>query len=221
MTADEQTTTPVDTAAAPIVDPPAEQPVTPDPAPPAEQTPDVEEQEGEEIAEADPHALKKLKAREARLKRERDKARQERDAATSDVDARIDAEVARRAEAVSARVTELEGQNRELQGQVLDLQARLALTGRVADVDAAVRLAGTDFRAEDGSLDVDALLERFPILRGTPAATAPDAGGGVQGRTSGKAEQIAALQDELAKAQARGDRVTAVALTTRIHELSR
>jgi len=99
----------------------------------------------------------------------------------------------------------------------IQAERKAVLAPKVTDVNYAlfqIEQAKDKYLAEDGSVNVDALLADFPVLapkqNGTPPATG--AGGGLRSTQA----TIAELEERLSKARTRGERV---AIQTRLNEL--
>lgn len=99
----------------------------------------------------------------------------------------------------------------------IQAELKAVLAPRVTDVNYAlfqIERARDKYVAEDGSVDVDALLADFPVLapkqNGTPPATG--AGGSLRSTQT----TIAELEELLSKARTRSERV---AIQTRLNEL--
>ncbi|AFZ67565.1 hypothetical protein [Deinococcus peraridilitoris] len=150
--------------------------------PPAPATPDVEIASAETPEPTDKHART-----EQRLRRERNAAREQLTALQAQLESLKSEKETRMAEETQAQLTELQTQLEAARTELRQERLKASLTGKVVDVDAALKLLGTEHLAEDGTPKVDAFLERYPFLAASPAAapTAPGGGGGSQG-TGGK-----------------------------------
>lgn len=102
--------------------------------------------------------------------------------------------------------------------EVEQLKLEKELTGKVLDPDAAIKLMGSSYRKDDGSLDVDGFLEKHPYMRPAATPTAPNGGGGPQTGT-GKDAQIQQVQEQLTAAEKAGNRVLAVSLQSKLTAL--
>lgn len=117
-------------------------------------------------------------------------------------------------EALKTAQAELDAARAEVQ----QLKLEKELTGKVLDPDAAIKLMGSGYRKDDGSLDVDGFLEKHPYMRPAATPTAPNGGGGPQTGT-GKDAQIQEVEQQLAAAQKAGNRVLAVSLQSKLTTL--
>lgn len=120
-------------------------------------------------------------------------------------------------ERLKAEKADLEKAAAEAAAKATAAERRAALTGKVADPVAALKLLDeTQHLNEDGSVNTDALLKTYPFLAVTPAGPTPVAGAG--GTLSNKASQLASLQERLGKAT---NRVERAAIQRQLHELQK
>lgn len=107
-----------------------------------------------------------------RLERERKKIRSEFEAEAAEKEKRAKMEVQQRLELEKAEaLKQAEAEKAEkakLEQQVKDLRA---LTGKVADIDAALDLVKPEHRNEDGSLNVESFLTRYSFLKNQVSST--------------------------------------------------
>lgn len=182
--------------------------------------PEVTEAEGEEIATTDPQALAKFQRREQRLKRERDTARNELKTLREQQQAK-EQQMADEAQAQTAQqLADLTRERDEARREAETLRLERQLDGKVLDPEAALSLMKGGYRKEDGSLDVEGFLAKYPSMRPATSPTAPDGGGGPQGG-GGKEAEIESVQKQLDAAEKAGNRVLAVSLQSRLTELRR
>lgn len=153
-----------------------------------------------------------------RLTRERDEAQRElaqlREQAAAKEQNMADEQTTQTAEQLATATRERDEARQE--AAVLKLERELS--GKVVDPEGAVKLLGTGYRKEDGTLDVDGFLEKHPYMRPQATATAPSGGGDVQAGTSKDAE-IEAVTKQLDAAQKAGNRTLAVSLQSRLTQL--
>lgn len=134
--------------------------------------------------------------------------------------ARLDAERQKLDEVERLKAEKADADKRvaELEAKATAAERRAALTGKVADPTAALKLLDPEQHlTEDGSVNVDALLETYPFLAPgkTPTqASTPGAGGNI----ASKQTQLASLQDQLKNAKNMAERVS---LQRQIHELQK
>ena len=121
--------------------------------------------------------LTRLNAELAKEKAAREAAETRAQTLESNVDEKTQKDMADQLAAAKA-------ENEQLKADGVANARKAELTGKVADVDAALKLLDADKHIrKDGSIDVDALLADRPFLAPAPtvpAATAPDGGGGSQ-----------------------------------------
>lgn len=146
-----------------------------------------------------------------RLERERKKWEAEREEAEKrarmDEAERLKAELADRDKAIAERDAALARE-----------KAIRSLSGKVADPEAAYKLAeGNDDLLSDGQVDADALLQAYPFLAPTPAGPNATRGAGGSSLSASKAK-IASLEEQLGKARNRQERI---ALQRQIRELKK
>ena len=161
----------------------------------------------------------------ASITRERDEAQQQLNEAKqklADLEAQAAEKEKQMTEQQQAQENEalktLEAERDAARAEAAALKLERELTGKVVDTSAAVRLMGSDYRKEDGTVDVDGFLEKHPYLRPGVAATAPNGGGGTQTGT-GKEAEIQKVQEQLAAAEKRGNRMLAVSLQSKLTAL--
>lgn len=123
-----------------------------------------------------------------------------------------EADATKKAELLAAKVAELEKAAADATAKAAAAERRAALTGKVSDLDLALAVADKH-TAEDGTLDVDALLAAHPSLAPKTGAQASTPGAG--GTIANKQTQIAALREQLKTARTMTERV---ALERQIHE---
>ena len=159
------------------------------------------------------------------ITRERDEAQQQLNEAKqklADLEAQAAEKEKQMTEQQQAQENEalktLEAERDAARAEAAALKLERELTGKVVDTSAAVRLMGSDYRKEDGTVDVDSFLEKHPYLRPGVAATAPNGGGGTQTGT-GKEAEIQKVQEQLAAAEKRGNRMLAVSLQSKLTAL--
>jgi hypothetical protein len=75
------------------------------------------------------------------------------------------------AERLKADLANRDALIKEAEARALAAERRAALTGKVVDPQAALKLMGDDHVDEDGNVSVEKLLEAYPFLR--PASAAP------------------------------------------------
>lgn len=137
----------------------------------------------------------------------RTKAKQAEDAAEA---ARLAAEREKldEVERLKAEKADAEKRASEIEARAVAAERRAALTGKVADASAALKLLDADKHlTAEGDVNVTALLEDYPFLApaADKAARTPSTGAG--GTVPGKQAQVAALREQLAKAITRQDRI--------------
>lgn len=112
-----------------------------------------------------------------------------------------------------AEKADLQKQLEQERAERVNAQRQAALTGKVADPAAALKLLDPDAHlTEDGSVNVEALLESFPFMAPKQAGPTPTSGaGGSTPRvmTSDRLKSMDSKEfEELQKRVARGERVT-------------
>jgi len=146
-----------------------------------------------------------------RLERERRKWEAEREEAERrarmDEAERLKAELADRDKAIAEAKAAAEAAER-----------RAALTGKVADPAAALKLLDPEEHVdEEGNVNVDALLKSYPFLAPQQSGPTPTRSGGGSAPTT-TSVQLSQLQEQLGKARTRQERI---AIQRRIHEIQK
>ena len=197
--------------------PPTEDKPVESATPPADE---VQEVEGETIAPTDPQAAAKWVKREQRLVRERNAARDElktlREQQQTKEQQMADQQEQKTAEQLAGVTKERDDARAEIEHLKLEKE----LGGKVLDPDSAIKLMGGGYRKQDGTVDVDAFLEKHPYMKPAASPTAPGGAGGTHTGT-GKDDEIAKVQEQLAEAEKRGNRPLAVSLQSKLTELRR
>lgn len=106
------------------------------------------------------------------------KAQAEADAAKAAERAKLD-----EVERVKAEKADIEKRAQEAEARAVAAERRAALTGKVADPAAALKLIDAEQHlTEDGNVNVDALLESYPFLKPTQTGPAPIGGANPRGQ---------------------------------------
>jgi hypothetical protein len=109
------------------------------------------------------------------------------------------------ADRLKADLADRDARIAEAEQKALTAERKAALTGRVADPTAALRLLDDAHVNDDGTINVDALLKAYPFL--TPA-TGPTPTRGAGGNTpNARKTEIAQLEERMTTARTRTDRV--------------
>lgn len=136
------------------------------------QTPNPEqpEQKAPENTEGDSKALEALRKELEAARKEIEELR--REAAKYRTRAKETAQEAEKAKTLEEQLAEIRKQLEEEAHRRLAAERRAALTGKVADPNAALKLLEDKHLNEDGSVDVDALLKDYPFLAAQPTQPA-------------------------------------------------
>lgn len=159
-----------------------------------------------------------LEAAQAELAKVRKEAAKYRTKAKELEDARAAAEAERlKAAPLEERLKALEAEREALAKKAQEAESartaaerRAALTGRVADPNAALKLLEDDDLNDDGTVNVDGLLAKYPFLAPAPTGPTP-----TRGAAGGKAPKQALTLEDVkkmtpAEVKARWDEVQAV-----------
>lgn len=183
-------------------------------------TDEVQEVEGETIVPTDPQAAAKWVKREQRLVRERNAARDELKTLHEQQQTKEQQMAEQQNEQTAEQLAGVTKERDDARAEVQQLKLEKELTGKVLDPDSAIKLMGGDYRKQDGSLDVDAFLEKHPYMKPAASPTAPGGAGGTHTGT-GKDDEITQVQEQLAAAEKKGNRALAVSLQSKLTELRR
>jgi len=109
---------------------------------------------------------------------------------------------------VKAEKADIETKLQLAEARALRAERGVALSGRVVDIEASLRLLDDTYLTADGSIDVELFLKRFPFLAPPASRTAPvgAANPDAAGKLSREQQANAAL--------ARGDMTSYIALTS-------
>lgn len=145
----------------------------------------------------------KVKREAQRLRSERNKAREELEAIKSQLHNIESTKEKAMQEETQKLIEQLNSERDALRQELSRTKDLASLAGKVRDPEAALKLLEAAHRAEDGSISVDKLLERYPFLAAEQGAQ-PVPGGGGPARTATPAslEQAIATGDYKAIAEA-------------------
>lgn len=154
--------------------------------------------------------IETLKAKNDRLLKDVQTHRTRADelkAAQAEAEAKALAEkgLSEQVEVLKARLSEQETAAQAAAARATAAERKAALTGRVVDPEAALKLLTDKHLSEDGSVNVDALLGDYAFL--APSKGSQPATSGAGGVLPSKHVAVAALTEELSAARTRQDRI--------------
>lgn len=121
--------------------------------------------------------LDKVKREAQRLRSERNKAREELETLRGRL-TEIEATKEKQMQEETQRLIEqLNAERDALKSELSRTRDMATLSGKVRDPEAALRLLDAAHRAEDGTIQLDKLLERYPFLAAESVAVVPGGGG--------------------------------------------
>lgn len=130
-----------------------------------------------DVVETNP-AIDKVKREAQRLRSERNKAREELEALKGQLTEINAAKERQMQEDVQKQIEALNAERDALRSELNRTRDMSALNGKVRDPEAALKLLEADHRADDGSILVDKLLERYPFLAAEEKVASVPGGGG-------------------------------------------
>lgn len=148
---------------------------------PTEPAPEAATEQGQEQQQEtfDAAYVKKLRDENASWRQKAKAAQEAAEAAKTAAErAKLD-----ELERVKAEKADVEKRAQEAEARAVAAERRAALAGKVADPAAALKLIDPDQHlAEDGSVNVDALLETYPFLKPAPSGPASIGGANPRGQ---------------------------------------
>lgn len=132
-----------------------------------------------DVVETSVPGLDKVKREAQRLRSERNKAREELEAIKGRLTEIESTKEKQMQEETQRMIEQLNAERDALKSELNRTKDMATLGGKVRDPEAALKLLEADHRAEDGSILVDKLLERYPFLATEQGVVGTPGGGGV------------------------------------------
>ena len=141
----------------------------------------------------------KLKREAQRLRSERNKAREEAEAFKKALEEINQTKEKAMNEETQKLIEQLNTEKSQLAKEVSRMKDLQALSGKVRDAEAALKLLDAEHRSEDGNINVDKLLEKYGFLSPIDSTPSVPGGGGVSGNKDAMTlEQAVAAKDNKA-----------------------
>lgn len=131
-----------------------------------------------DVVETSVPGLDKVKREAQRLRSERNKAREELEVIKGRLTEIESTKERQMQEETQRMIEQLNAERDALRSELNRTKDMATLGGKVRDPEAALKLLEADHRADDGSILVDKLLERYPFLATEAGPSSVPGGGG-------------------------------------------